>query len=170
MQKPLRGECREYFHRYIDLVPDNDFVTTLQNNTIEVTSFFAQLPANKQHYRYAEDKWTPKEILLHIMDTERIFTYRALAAIRGDDKSALPGYDENSYAANADANSRSMDDLLKEFNAIRTASQKLFEHVTDEQSTQTALVADVPTTTRALAYVIIGHTLHHMQVIRERYL
>lgn len=170
MLKPLPGECREYFHRYIDLVPSGTFINTLQSNTTETASFFANLPADKQHYRYTEGKWTPKEVLLHIMDTERIFTYRALAAVRGDKDAALPGYDENMYAANADANSRSMDDLLEEFSAIRVATKKLFENVTEVQSLQTTNVAGVATSTRALAYVIIGHTLHHMRIIQERYL
>ena len=170
MQKPLPSEHREYFHKYINLVPAGDYINILQQNTATTVSFFNSIPAEKHEYRYADGKWTPKEVLLHITDTERIFSYRALVALRGDSTSLLPSMDENLFAANADVSHRTMQDLLEEFNAIRTATTKLFGNITHEQSIKTANASGFHTSVRAIGYMIIGHVIHHINVIQERYL
>jgi uncharacterized damage-inducible protein DinB len=170
MQKPQPGECREYFHKYIDLVPDGDYIEVLTQSTAEVILFFNNMATEKHEYRYADGKWTPKEVLLHVIDTERVFSYRALAAARGDNASLLPSMDENSYAASTDVSNRAMQDLTEEFAAVRTATAKLFANMTEEQTKQTANANGVNTTARAIGYMIIGHPIHHMNVIKERYL
>lgn len=170
MHKPHPGEYNSYFKRYLDLVPDGNFIDQLKDNTWSVVSFFERLPLEKHTYSYAHGKWTVKQMLLHLIDTERVMSYRALAAARGDERSLLPGMDENLYAANANTDNRNMDDLLGEFNAVRLATLKLFENVSDEQSEQTANIASHLTTTRALGYIIIGHCIHHLKILQELYL
>lgn len=169
MQKPLEGEYKPYFKRYIDLVLEGNFSDLLKNNTTDTVRFFENVPVDKHDYRYADGKWSIKEVLMHIMDTERVMSYRAFAAARGDSSSLLPGMDENMYAANADVSGRTMDDLLEEFKAIRAATAKLFLNLTETQTTGTANVATVPTTARSLGYIIIGHAIHHLNVVSERY-
>ncbi len=170
MQKPAANEHNPYFSRYISLVDDGEYINLLNTNTIETNKFFSQLPTDKHNYRYADGKWTVKEVLMHIMDTERVMSYRALVAARGDHASVLPLMDENHYADNVDVTNRTMEDLLEEFNAIRTATLKLFANITDEQSMRTANANGTPTTARAIAYVVIGHVIHHLNVLQERYL
>lgn len=170
MQKPSPSEHREYFKTYITLVPAGNYNDLLLQNTNDISSFFSNIPVEKHEYRYSEGKWTPKEVLLHITDTERIFSYRALVALRGDSTSLLPSMDENLFAANADVSSRSMQDLLEEFNAVRMTTTKLFNNINEEQSIKTANASGFNTSVRALAYMIIGHPIHHTNVVRERYL
>jgi uncharacterized damage-inducible protein DinB len=170
MQKPLPSEHREYFQKYIDLVPEGNYIQVLQNNTTSTISFFNDIPTEKHECRYAEGKWSIKEVLLHLTDTERIFSYRALVALRGDSESLLPSMDENLFAANADVSTRTMQDLLEEFNAIRTATRKLYENINDAQSIRTANASGFHTSVRALGYMIIGHVIHHMNITQERYL
>jgi hypothetical protein len=170
MQKPLPSEHREYFQKYIDLVPDGNYIQVLQDNTASTRSFFKGIPAEKHDYRYAEGKWTIKEVLLHLMDTERVFSYRALTAARGDHESLLPAMGENMFAANANVSNRSIEDMLEEFEAIRTATRKLFENMTDAQTQLTVNASGHPTSARALGYMIIGHVIHHINIVQERYL
>jgi uncharacterized damage-inducible protein DinB len=170
MQKPLPSEHKEYFKRYIDLVPSGNYISLLQQNTNDLIHFLSTIPVEKHEYRYTDGKWTPKEVLLHITDTERIFSYRALVALRGDSQSLLPSMDENLFAANADVSKRTMQDIIEEFNAIRIATTKLFENTTDEQSIKTANASGFHTTVRSIGYMIIGHVIHHMNIINERYL
>lgn len=170
MNRPELTEHREYFKRYIDMVPQGEYHALLKQNTEDMLLFMGNIPAEKHNYRYADGKWSIKEVLLHIMDTERIFAYRVLTAVRGDSESLLPMMDENKFAANADVSNRTMQDMLEEFSAVRTATLKLFENMTEEQTKLTANTSGFNTSARAIGYMIIGHALHHMNIIRERYL
>lgn len=171
MKRPLPAEYRPYFQRYIDLVPDGDIVDILATQQDDVVQFFSSLPADRHDYRYAEGKWSIKQVLMHIVDTERVMSYRALVAARGDVTTVLYGMDENLYAENAPYPGRPMQDILEEFSSVRRASVKLFAHLTAEQSTAPAQNQDgTYFTPRALAYIIAGHIPHHINVIKERYL
>lgn len=170
MQKPLPGTYKPYFDNYIRLVAEGNYTDLLKGNTAQCIQFFREIPDSKHNYRYADGKWTIKEVLMHIMDTERVMSYRALTAIRGDSTSLLPAMDENMFAANVNVSGRSMNDLLEEFMAIRTTTEKLFDNITPEQSLYTTNAAGFETAACALGYIIIGHVLHHMHVIKERYL
>ncbi|MBS1774322.1 MAG: DinB family protein [Bacteroidetes bacterium] len=170
MQKPLPTEHREYFSRYIDLVPDGNYTELLQSQTTAEVNFYNNIPANKHDYRYAEGKWTPKEVLLHVIDTERIFSYRALVAARGDNNSILPSMDENLFAANADVSNRTMRSLVDELAAVRTTTKILFENMTEAETKLTANASGFNTSARALGYMIIGHAMHHINITKERYL
>lgn len=171
MQRPLTSEYRPFFQRYIDLVPDEDIVEVLRQQKNMVATFLSSLPADKHDFRYAEGKWSIKQVLMHIIDTERVMSYRALVAARGDNDAILCSMDENKYAEACPYSGRSMESIIDEFNAMRVATIYLLENVTDAQSTLTARNTDGTTfSTRSLAYIIAGHLLHHMHIVRERYL
>lgn len=170
MQRPQATEHNPYFLRYISLVPDGNYFELLQQNTDEVNAAFGNLNEAAQNYSYEPGKWTPKQMLMHLMDTERGMSYRALVAARGDNEQLIQTLDEDLYASNAIVNNRSMEDLLEEFNAIRITIRKLFEGLNDDQSTWTANVVNGRVSARALGYMMIGHAIHHLNVLKERYL
>lgn len=142
----------------------------LRENSIETVSLFEQLPKEKLDYRYAEGKWTTKEVLMHIIDTERVFSYRGLVAARGDDITVPHRMDEELYASNVDVSLRTRESMLSEFSAVRSSTERLFENMTDAQSKRWCNIGTSPMTARAIAYFIIGHVRHHLGVIEERYL
>lgn len=170
MKKPDPTEYKPYFKRYIDLVTEGNFLEELTKNKAETIQFFKSIPANKHDYRYAENKWTVKEVLMHIIDTERGFSFRVLVCARGDDKMPLHPMDEDLYAANVDVSNRSMESLLKEFETVRDGVTFLFENLTEAQSKFFGNNITHPISTRALGYILIGHVKHHNTVIKERYL
>ncbi|HEY0430972.1 MAG TPA: DinB family protein, partial [Pyrinomonadaceae bacterium] len=131
--------------------------------------FFENIPAEKVDYRYAEGKWTVKEVLMHLIDTERVFAYRALTAARGD---GAPHYrmDEELYAGNVDVTHRALASLLAEFKAVRNATTQFFENLTEAQSKWTCNIVPHPMSARAIGYFLIAHVRHHRNVIEERYL
>ena len=169
MQRPDASEYHANYQKYFDLVTTGDYLHILEQNTIETAEFFDTIPLEKHDYRYAERKWTIKEVAMHIIDTERVFTYRALAAARGD---TAPVYrmDEELYAGNVDVSDRSLEDLISEFKTVRNATAFLFKNMTDEQSKRCCNVVTHPMSARAIGYFIIGHVLHHIGVVRIRYL
>jgi uncharacterized damage-inducible protein DinB len=169
MQRPQTGEFNPYFQRYIDLVVDGDFDAILEENTDEAFDFFQNIPEDKHNFRYEEGKWSIKEVLMHIIDTERVMAYRALVASRGD-KTPLPSFDENAYNASVDVSERSMDSLLYEFQAVRSNTVALFDNMTEAQTQQEGIASNHAVTPRALGYIIVGHVLHHIKVTNERYL
>lgn len=170
MQRPQPSEYKPYFQKYIDLVGEGSFAETLSRNTATAMDFFRQLPEDKHNYRYAPGKWTIKDVIMHLIDTERVMSYRALVAARGDSETPLYMMDEDKYAANVDVSNRSMESLLREFEAVRVASESLFTNLSDEQSQRSGNAISYTVTPRALGYIIVGHAEHHMNIIRERYL
>jgi uncharacterized damage-inducible protein DinB len=169
MRKPLPGEYAPPYQEYFDLVPEGDYLTVLRQNLTDTIAFFEAMPEQKLDYRYAEGKWTAKEVFLHIIDTERVFSYRGLAAVRGD---ASPHYrmDEELYARNVDVSRRSMASLISEFEAVRASTERLYEQVSDEQGKSICNIVTHPMSARAIGYFLIGHPLHHLNVVKERYL
>ena len=169
MQRPEANEYHPAYQKYFDLIPNGDFLTILTQNTTETVDFCEAIPAGKHDYRYAEGKWTIKQLLMHIIDTERVFAYRALAAARGDE-SPVYRMDEELYAGNVDVSSRTLSDLISEFKSVRSATEFLLRNLTDEQGQRWCNVVTHPMTARAIAYFMIGHVLHHVGIVRERYL
>jgi hypothetical protein len=151
-------------------VPEGDFLTLWDSNTEEAAQFFRRIPEPAHEFRYAEGKWTPKDILLHISDTDRVMGYRALAGLRGDAETPLYNMDENFYAAHADTSLRSMESLVEEFLDVRRSLRSLFASAGDAESAFLANAREFRISARANAWIIMGHVLHHMRVIRERYL
>jgi hypothetical protein len=170
MQRPQTGEYIPYYQKYIDLIPDGPFAERLQENTENAISFFGQLPVEKHNYRYGPDKWTIKEALMHVIDTERAMSFRAMVAARGDSEMPLHIMEENLYARNVDVTNRSMESLLEEFTAVRKATELLLLNIAEEQTKWTCNIAGNKVTPRALGYMMLGHTVHHINIVRDRYL
>jgi uncharacterized damage-inducible protein DinB len=170
MQKPSIDEYAASYQKYFDLVPDGEYLTLLRQNSIETVKYFEGIPNEKLDYSYAEGKWTIKEVLMHIIDTERVFSYRALVASRGDASTPHYRMDEELYARNVDVSDRTLQSLISEFTAVRDSTQQLFENITDAQSILRCNIITHPMTARAIGYFVIGHVQHHLNIIQERYL
>ena len=167
---PAATEYLPYYAGYINLVPaDTNPLLALREQPQQLHDAFAHLTHEQAHAVYAPGKWTTKQILLHIVDCERIFAYRALRFARGDAQS-LTGFDENEYAETGAANARSMSSLLHEYDTNRAATLALLESFTDEQLDRKGTANNAEMSVRALVFILAGHELHHLHVFRERYL
>lgn len=168
--RPSANEYHEYFKRYIDRIPpEGDLLQLLESDFRETEKFIQSLSDEQLNYRYAPGKWSIKEIINHLTDGERVFAYRAMRISRKD-QTDLPGFDENLYVPNAKASTRTIASLLSEFSVVRRASIELFKNFDDEMLAQTGTANKNPVSVRALGFIIAGHELHHMNVIKERYL
>ena len=169
IQKPLPGSYPPYFDTYISKVKSDNLLDELLTVHYDTIDLITSIDLETQHFRYAEGKWNIKEILQHIMDTERIFSYRALCIARGD-STPLPGFDENNYASHSYATARNMNDIAREFSVLRASTIELIkslnENVWSNTGTANSHIVSIP----ALFYAILGHEIHHMQVINEHYL
>jgi uncharacterized damage-inducible protein DinB len=154
---------------YIKALDNVDLFEELEISLHDFIKFVQNIPMDKFDYRYADDKWTIKEIIQHIIDAERIFAYRALRISRND-QTPLPGFDENEYIDNTNGNSRSIQELLTEFSAVRHSNLLLFKSFATEQLTRMGIASNHPVSVRALGFLIIGHQKHHQKVFQERYL
>lgn len=162
-------EYNSYYKRYIDQASQLPLLQGLAEGLLETHHFFDSIPKNKQEYQYAEGKWTPKEILLHLIDTERVFAYRALQFARAENV-VLQGFDQDEFAANSYANTRSMANLLEEYIAVRTSTVALFTSFASETLLRKGVASDSILSVRAAGFIICGHEMHHIQVLTERYL
>ncbi|NOS83605.1 MAG: DinB family protein [Ignavibacteria bacterium] len=170
MQRPEAEEHNPYFTRYISLVPKGNYMQLLKDNSADIINFFSNIPEAKHNYRYAEGKWSIKDILMHITDTERVMMYRALVAARGDNTSILCNMEEDLYASNVNNTNRTLESILAEFSSLRTSTELFFENLDDEASKFRAKTETHPITARTVGYILIGHPMHHIKVIKERYL
>ncbi len=167
--RPVSGDYMPYYQDYIDQIPAGaDPVRALREQPVEVQAAFGPLSEAQALAAYAPGKWTPKELLLHQIDTERVFAYRALRFARADAQS-LPGFEQDDYVAHSAANARTMASLLAEYAAVRTATLALFETFTEEQLERRGTASGGNVTVRALVYILSGHERHHLNVFRERY-
>ena len=163
------NEYSEFFATYIKALDDVHLVEELEISLHDFIKFVQNIPMDKFDYRYAEGKWTIKDIIQHIIDTERIFGYRALRISRND-KTPLPGFDENEYVENTNANNRGLQELLTEFSAVRHSNLLLFKSFSEEQLTRMGIASEDEVSVRALGFLIIGHLKHHQRIFKERYL
>jgi len=167
--RPAPGTYLPYTQTYIDLVPaEAEPLAQLRQQAAEMHRELAGLTEAQALLRYAPGKWTPKEVLLHITDSERIFAYRALRFARADAQE-LPGFDENEFAASSEANDRPLSDLLTEYHAVRAATQAFFAGLNGGQLERAGRANGGATSVRALLYIIAGHEAHHLRILRERY-
>ena len=166
--RPEPGECAPPFFAYISLVPDGDVLASLDRQIQETTSRLEALPPAKADFAYAPGKWTIKQVVGHLVDAERIFSYRALRLARGD-STPLPGFDENAYVPAAAAERRTLSDLLAEFNAVRRSTLALFRYLPAEAPTRMGTVNGATMSVRAVAWIIAGHERHHRRILEERY-
>jgi uncharacterized damage-inducible protein DinB len=162
-------EYVSYQKMYLDLVQDKSIVASLENSLSEFIVFFNSIDEDKLDYSYQEGKWTIKELMLHVIDTERVFQYRALRFARKD-KTNLPGYDENLYVPNSNASSRNLVSLLKEFTAVRNSTTALFSTFDEKSMLCIGNSGENTMSVRAIAYITLGHQIHHINIVKERYL
>lgn len=167
--RPISGDYASFYETYVSKMTTDDIVTSLSNSFPEHLQFFKTLPAEKWDYQYADGKWTIKEILVHIIDAERVFSNRALRIARND-KTPLPGFDQDKYAPFMDANERSIESILEEYEAVRKSTITLFKNFNAKMWKRDGLASGTHVTALAIAYIIAGHEAHHIGVIKERYL
>ena len=162
-------EYKPFYQTYINKAQDVDLKQSLRENFERVLDFLNTILEDKLEYRYAEGKWTIKEVIQHLIDAERIFAYRALRIAR-QDQTPLPGFEENDYVPTSFANDRSRAELLADYKAVRQATVSLFDSFRDDMLFQMGTASNSPISVRALGFITIGHENHHCQVIKERYL
>ena len=169
MSRPDLSRVPEFYHGYISKTKGDDVMAALRNSTRELFSLLKSIPPEKHDHRYAEGKWTIKEVVQHMIDAERVFAYRALRFARKDD-TPLPGFDENLFAQTAKADRRNWNDLIEEFGALRQASEAMFTSFDDEQLESSGIANEHSNYVLGIGYILAGHVNHHCQVIKERYL
>jgi uncharacterized damage-inducible protein DinB len=170
IEKPKLGEYPAYAIMYMKLVPDDGLLLKhLEDGFDEMEKLILSLPAEKLLHRYAADKWTIKEVLVHIIDDERIYAYRALCFARNEG-TKLPGFDQDDYITFSNANERSLENILQEYDAVRKATIALYDGFDEAALLRSGIANNNRATVRALGYHIVGHELHHMNIIKERYL
>ncbi len=169
MPKPIEGTFPIYFSTYTNKVSEDNLTDAFKNQKALVNDFFDSISEEKSNDTYAPGKWTLKELLQHIIDAERIFAYRALCIARKE-KQSLPGFDENEYADNSNANSRSWKSLTTEMKLVRQTTELLFETFSEDVLNQSGVSNNNAVTVNALGFISVGHLYHHVEVIRERYL
>ena len=162
-------EYNHYYQPYIDMVGDVDVLDALKENHKALIPFIKGIDENKLSYRYAKDKWSIKEIVLHLIDTERVFAYRALCIARHD-KTELPGFDQDAFVIHSYADNRTMDNLLSEYESVRMATISLFESFNQGVLSEIGTASNSALSVRAAAFIIVGHENHHLQIIKECYL
>ena len=169
MMRPEANEAAPYYFNYINLVPDGDIVSILEKQMEETSSFLSGISEERSLERYAPDKWSLREMLNHINDTERLFVFRALWFARGF-TSPLPSFDQEIGVKGAGADRLSWASQVEEFRSIRLATLAFFRGLPKEAWERSGIASDNPFTVRALSYIAAGHVKHHADVIRNRYL
>jgi hypothetical protein len=169
MTVPDRTEAASYYFTYIDQVPRGDVCRTLRGQSADVLALLGSIADDQSLYRYAPEKWTIRQVVSHLSDTERLFVFRALWFARGFD-SPLPSFDEKVATAHADANDRSWRSLVDEFDRVRAASLAFFESLPAHAWDRRGVASGNPFTVRALAYLTAGHAIHHVAMLRTKYL
>ncbi|NHC39038.1 DinB family protein [Bacillus sp. MM2020_1] len=168
-QRPLASEYPEYYKPYVNLVPEGDLLTLLKETLVKTIELFESLSEEDVLFRYADNKWSIKEVLGHMADTERIMSYRLLRVGRGD-QTALAGFDENDYVQGSQVNILPIKNILEDFIATRKATLTLIQNLPDEAWANIGFANNTEVTARAIAYIIAGHALHHFNIITEKYL
>lgn len=162
-------EYGSYYNTYISKLGEVELLDGLKEGLADFHSFVKSIPSDKYGYRYAEGKWDLKEIIQHIIDTERVFAYRAMCISRGD-QTSFPGFDENSYADHAIVEHRRMEDLIEEFDLVRKSTIALLRSLKEKELAIIGTASNTPASPRAIGFIILGHQLHHSRVFNERYL
>jgi hypothetical protein len=158
-----------FYHKYLSKIEDEDILTLLKHNHIETAEFFERIPGSKQEFSYRPGKWTIKQILLHLIDVERIFVYRAFRFSRND-PTDLPGFDQDTYIHQAKLDHVAYDFLLKQWDTLRRSSVSFYEMLPPEALKRTGRAMGMEFTPESICYILVGHTRHHISIIKERYL
>jgi hypothetical protein len=168
-KRPELNEYLPYFDTYVRLVPDGDIINILMSQLQKITSLLSELSEQQGNYRYAEGKWSIKEVIGHVADNERVWSYRLLRIARNNAK-VFTGYEEDIFAAHATFDKWSIADVIEDYSAVRYSTVSLLKGLPESAWIRQGILYDHPLTARASAYVIAGHESHHLNVINERYL
>jgi uncharacterized damage-inducible protein DinB len=166
--RPASTEYAQPYAGYVALVPEDDVLAAIEEQSSVTQKLLASLDESKAAFRYAESKWSVKEVLGHVIDAERIFMYRGLAIARGETQ-PLPGWEENDYVRNADFDAWKLGDLSEHYALVRRSTIVLLRNLPEEAWGRRGTASGYPITVRAIAWIIVGHERHHVQVLRERY-
>jgi hypothetical protein len=169
IKKPNPDSFASYFQRYTDLVPDETVLKTLADQLNEAMQIYKGLNESKFNYRYAESKWSIKELIVHILDTERIFVYRALRIARKD-KTPMAGFEQDDYINNINWENYPTTSVLEEYNLIRNHSILFFNSMTEEMLQQSGISSDMKMAVSAVPFILAGHEKHHLNILKSRYL
>ena len=168
IERPKSGEYNPYYDRYISLIPGSDILATLAAELPKTVALLATRSESEGDLRYSSGKWSVKEALGHMIDTERIMSYRALRIARND-RTPIEGFEQDDYVNAGPYASLRLSDLIDEFKTVRAATLSLFRNLRLEDWGRAGVANNNEITVRALAYVIAGHELHHRQILEERY-
>jgi uncharacterized damage-inducible protein DinB len=168
MKRPEPTEYAEFYATYVSKVPGSDVLGVLESQRVQMLQLFAGLSERDGSFRYAPGKWTVKEVLGHVTDSERIFTYRALRIARGD-QTPLPGFEQDDFVKNGAFSERTLSGLADEFALVRAASLALFRSFPEPTWPRRGVVSQKEVTVRALAFITAGHQIHHRLILEERY-
>ncbi|HXT64586.1 MAG TPA: DinB family protein [Pyrinomonadaceae bacterium] len=169
MSRPLENEYAPYFENYISKATEEDILPAMRSQVDELDVLLDRVSPEHETFRYAEGKWSIREIVGHLIDGERVFGYRALCIARGETQN-LPGFDQDQYMLTAPFDGVDLEDLLSEFRLVRLSNIAMMRTFDEAAWTRIGTANGNPVSVRALAYVMVGHTRHHMGVLRERYL
>jgi len=169
MQRPKTGEYSPYYENYISLVEGNEPIKIMERQLIETPKLFSTIPANRGNYAYDTRKWTIKEILGHLIDTERVFAYRAMCISRGEQQS-LPGFEQDDYVKAANFGKRKLADLIEEYGKAREATIAMFKSFDAEAIGRRGIANKKDITVNALFFIIPGHEQHHLNILKEKYI
>jgi hypothetical protein len=169
MTKPHPNDYPPFYETYIKLVSDNPIKSVFAHSFEEFKKFVDEIPETKENFKYELNKWTTKQVLQHIIDTERIFNFRALCFARGENQS-IPGFDENGYAFFADVDNRNLNELKEELIVVRNSTILLFESFNITMLQRKGIANNAEISVNALGFCIVGHSLHHFNILKERYL
>lgn len=167
--KPDPTEYAPFFNTYVSKIEESDAFAVLEKAAENTPTFLENIPEQKWEYRYAPGKWSLKESLIHMLDTERIFSYRALRIARND-KTPLPGFEQDDYIPFYNTDQRSPESIIDEYRHLRAATLHLFRYLTPDDLLRTGTASGGAVSVRAMAYLIAGHEIHHIRLIKERYL
>jgi uncharacterized damage-inducible protein DinB len=167
--RPHESDIPSYYLNYTKLAEGNDLIKTLEESNSITLDLLKNIPVSKEDYAYAAGKWSIKQVMSHIIDSERVFAYRALRFSRRD-ATVLPGFEENDYAENANVSGRNLDDIKNEYLAVRDSTIQLYRYMTTDMLDFKGFANEVSVTARAIGWIIAGHNVHHCNVIKDRYL
>jgi len=168
IDRPAAGEYAPYFERYVGRVPEGDVLPVLERQRSELRAAFSGVSEERGGFRYAPGKWTVRELLGHVIDTERIFAYRALCIARGE-AAPLPGFEQDPYVANAGHDRWTLAELLDDFDSVRRSNLAMLTHLDDAAVRRVGTSSGHATSVRAIAYILAGHVRHHLGVLAEKY-
>jgi len=171
MHKPKSSEYVSFYQPYLDILPDDgsSLEELLDSSLRDFLSLTRGISKEKEDFAYQQGKWTIKQLVQHMIDAERVFAYRAMRFVRGD-QTVLSGFDENAYADAAPANNRSLEDLIREFELLRSSNMLFFESLEEEDLKKQGQVGENVFSVKALGFICSGHVQHHLRILRERYL